>query len=123
MVVEIDSRNPRSVAAIGLMVRAKGWAAVRTRDGQRFYGIPSRTRPGLIHLADAHTCTCEDHRFRETECSHILAARLHEAQLEARAQLKARASERNGQRRQRQFDPRRVAALSAEYSALFPSEE
>ena len=122
MVVTTDSRNPRSVAAIGLMVWAKGWAAVRTRDGQRFYGIPSRTRPGLIHLADAHGCTCEDHRFRGTECSHILAARLHEAQLETRARLKARAAGQNGQRQQRQLDPARVAELSRQYEAMFPSE-
>ena len=91
MVVEIDSTNPRSVAAIGLMIRARGWAAVRTRDGQSYYGIPSRTRPGLIHLADVHTCTCEDHKYRGASCSHILAARFHEAQLEAKARLKGRA--------------------------------
>ena len=90
MVVTIDSTNPRSVAAIGLMVRAKGWATVRTRDGQGYYGIPSRSRPGLIHLADVHTCTCEDHKYRGATCSHLLAARLHEAPLEARARLKAR---------------------------------
>ena len=106
MVVEIDSTNPRGVAAIGLMVRAKGWAAVRTRDGQRFYGIPSRTRPGLIHLADVSTCTCEDHRF--------LAARLHEAQLEARAHLKARAAERRGQARPPRRSPEQLAALRAQ---------
>ena len=111
MVVEIDSTNPRSVAAIGLMIRAKGWAAVRTRDGQRYYGIPSRTRPGLIHLADASTCTCEDHRFRGTECSHILAARLHETQLEARAHLKARANQRRGQAQPPRRSPEQLAAL------------
>ena len=111
MVVEIDSTNPRSVAAIGLMVRAKGWAAVRTRDGQRYYGIPSRTRPGLIHLADAHGCTCEDHKYRGTECSHILAARLHEAQLEARAHLKARAAQRRSQAQPPRRSPEQLAEL------------
>ena len=111
MVVEIDSTNPRSVAAISLMVRARSWATVRTRDGQRFYGIPSRTRPGLIHLADAHTCTCEDHKNRGAECSHILAARLHEAQLEARARLKARAADRRSQARQARRSPEQLAGL------------
>ena len=113
MVVTIDSMTPRSVAAIGLMIRAGGWAEVRTRDGQRYYGIPSRTRPGLIHLADIHGCTCEDHKVRGTTCSHILAARLHEAQLEARAQLKARAAQRRSQAQQPRPSPAELAALRA----------
>lgn len=84
MTVTIDSRNPRSVAALGLAVRAGGWAKVRTLDGQKFYGIPSRSRPGLVHLADCHSCTCEDHKNRGVECAHILAVRLHVAQVNAK---------------------------------------
>ena len=90
MTVTIDSTSPCSVAALGLMVRAKGWARVRTLDGQKFYGVPSRSRPGLLHLADCQTCTCEDHKHRGVECSHILAVRLHVAQVKAKATLRAR---------------------------------
>ncbi len=79
MVVTIDSTNPRSVAALGLMVRARGWAKVRLADGQKFYGIPSRSRPNLLHLADTQVCTCEDHKSRGVDCAHILAVRLHVA--------------------------------------------
>jgi hypothetical protein len=90
MTVVIDSRNPRSVAAIALAVRAGAWAKARTLDGQKFYGVPSRTRPGLIHLADTQSCTCEDHAKRDVDCAHILAVRLHVAQVSVKRQLTAR---------------------------------
>jgi hypothetical protein len=90
MTVTIDSTNPRSVAALGLMVRAKGWAKVRVADGQKFYGVPSRSRPDLLHLTDTQTCMCEDHRNRGADCAHILAVRLHVAQVKAKASLRAR---------------------------------
>ncbi len=79
MTVVIDSRNPRSVAALHLMLGAKGWAKVRLLDGQKFYGVPSRSRPNLLHLADTQVCTCEDHKSRGVDCAHILAVRLHVA--------------------------------------------
>jgi hypothetical protein len=109
MTVTIDSTNPRSVAALGLMVRAKGWARVRTLDGQKFYGVPSRSRPGLLHLADTQTCTCEDHKHRGAECSHILAVRLHVAQVKAKASLRARRPRRSREE---------VAAGSAAYERI-----
>ena len=80
------------------------------------------TRPRSISPRRAWVQTVQVRGIRPTECSHILAARLHEAQVEVRAQLKARASERSGQRPQRQLDPRRVAALSAEYESLYGEE-
>ncbi len=113
MVVTIDSTNPRSVAALGLMVRARGWALVRTLDGQKFYGIPSRSRPNLLHLADTQSCTCEDHTRRDVDCAHILAVRLHVAQVRAKAALRTR---------QPRHTPAQVAAGSARYVDLFPSE-
>src|SRR5215216_1449737 len=111
MTITIDSHNPRSVSALGIMVRAKGWAKVRTADGQRFYGVPSRSRPGLFHLADCQSCTCEDHTNRGVECSHILAVRLHVAQIKAKAALRTR-------RQPRQASPDQVAAGSAAYAAI-----
>jgi hypothetical protein len=90
MTVTIDSTNPRSVAALGLMVRASAWPRCRLKDGQKYYAVPSRSRPGRYHLADTQTCTCEDHKNRGAECAHILAVRLHVAQVRAKANLRAR---------------------------------
>jgi hypothetical protein len=112
MTVTIDSTNPRSVAALGLMVRAKGWARVRTLDGQKFYGVPSRSRPGLLHLADCQTCTCEDHKHRGAECSHILAVRLHVAQVKAKASLRARRPRQQAEQRAKSD---RLAAIMADH--------
>ena len=99
MTVTIDSTNPRSVAALGLLVRAKGWARVRTLDGQKFYGVPSRSRPGLLHLADTQTCTCEDHKNRSADCAHVLAVRLHVAQVKAKASLRVRRPRQQAEQR------------------------
>jgi hypothetical protein len=90
MTVTIDSTNPRSVAALGLVVRAGAWPRCRLKDGQKYYAVPSRSRPGLFHLADTQACTCEDHRHRGAECAHILAVRLHVAQVKAKAGLRCR---------------------------------
>jgi hypothetical protein len=90
MVVHIDSTNPRSVAALGLAVRAGAWPRCRLEDGQKYYAVPSRSRPGLYHLADCQTCTCDDHKNRNVECAHIIAVKLHVAQVAAKASLRAR---------------------------------
>jgi hypothetical protein len=88
MVVTIDSADPRSIAALSLMLGANGWAKVRLLDGQKFYGIPSRSRPHLFHLTDTQVCTCEDHQGRGVECAHILAVRLHLSQLKGQVTLR-----------------------------------
>jgi hypothetical protein len=88
MTVTIDSTNPRSVAALGLVVRAGAWPRCRLKDGQKYYAVPSRSRPGLFHLADCQACSCEDHQRRNADCAHILAVRLHVAQV--KASLRAR---------------------------------
>jgi hypothetical protein len=113
MTVTIDSTNPRTIAALGLMVRASGWAKVRLADGQKFYGIPSRSRPNLLHLADTQSCTCEDHRRRDIDCAHILAVRLHCAQVRAKAALRTR---------QPRHTPEHVAAGTATYAQMFGGE-
>ena len=45
---------------------------------------------GELHLADTQACTCEDHKNRGADCAHILAVRLHVAQVKAKASLRAR---------------------------------
>jgi hypothetical protein len=113
MTVTIDSQNPRSVAALGLVIRAGQWPKCHLRDGQKFYGVPSRSRPNLYHLADTQVCTCEDHQRRGVECAHILAVRLHVAQVKARAALRARHT---------RHTPEQVAASSTTYVELFGGE-
>ena len=109
MTVTIDSRNPRSVAALGLVLRAGSWPRCHLRDGQKFYAVPSRSRPGRYHLADCQSCTCEDHKNRGVECSHILAIRLHVAQVKTRANLR---------RRRQQHTPAEIAEGSRHYETL-----
>jgi hypothetical protein len=98
MTVTIDSTNPRSVAALGLMVRAGAWPRCRLKDGQKYYAVPSRSRPGRFHLADTQTCTCEDHKHRGAECAHVLAVRLHVGQVRAKANLARRPRQQAEQR-------------------------
>jgi hypothetical protein len=41
-----------------LLASAGQWLRVRTKDGRPLaYGIPSATRPGLVHLANSNRCT------------------------------------------------------------------
>jgi hypothetical protein len=112
MTVTIDSTNPRSVAALGLMVRAGAWPRCRLKDGQKYYAVPSRSRPGLFHLADCQACTCEDHKHRGAECAHILAVRLHVAQVKAKANLRAR---RPRQPAEQKAKSDRLAAIMADH--------
>ena len=86
MIVTIDSTNPRSVSALDLVAREGSWARAQLKDGQRFFAVPSRTRPNLYHLTDSESCTYEDHKYREVECSHIVAVRLQAARAEAEQQ-------------------------------------
>ena len=137
MTITIDSTNPRSVAALELMTQAGQWGKAHLRDGQKFYAVPSRTQPNVRYLTDTHSCTCPDHKWRGVDCAHILAVRLHVARVTGRqprrprrddcgptssCQPDGRVCPRHLHRAERQLDPRRVAALSAEYESLFPSE-
>jgi len=113
MTVTIDSRNPRSVAALGLVLRAGSWPRCHLRDGQKFYAVPSRSRPGRYHVADCQSCTCEDHQRRNVDCAHVLAVRLHVAQVKTRANLR---------RRRARHTPTEIAEGSAKYAAMFSEE-
>jgi hypothetical protein len=114
MTIVIDTTNPRSIAGLRLMLGAKGWAKAHLRDGQKYYGVPSRSRPGLFHLADTQACTCEDHKNRGTECAHIIAVRLHVAQVRTKQALEAK--------RRGRHTPEQIAAGSALYAELFTEE-
>ena len=66
-----------------LLASAGQWLKVRTKDGRPLaYGIPSATRPGLVHLATATRCTCEDSQWGH-HCYHSRAVALHVARVRA----------------------------------------
>jgi hypothetical protein len=111
MSVTITAADPRSIAALALTVRAGGWARCHLRDGSKFYGVPSRTRPGLVHLTDTQSCSCPDFKYRGQACAHILAVRLHCEQVKAKAALEAG--------RRGRHSPEQVAAGSALYAELY----
>ena len=66
-----------------LLATSGQWLRVRTKDGRPLaYGIESASRPGLVHLSNGRTCTCEDSR-RGHDCYHRRAVRLHVARVRA----------------------------------------
>ena len=76
--------------------------------------MPSRTRPGLVHLTDTASCSCPDFKYRGQACAHILAVRLHCEQVKAKAALEVK--------RRTRHTPEQIAAGSALYSAMFSEE-
>src|SRR5438132_1295807 len=59
-----------------LLASAGQWLKVRTKDGRPLaYGIPSASRPGVVHLANATRCTCEDSQWGH-HCYHSRAVAL-----------------------------------------------
>jgi uncharacterized Zn finger protein len=81
MASTIDSR--RDDKARVFLGSAGQWLKVRTKDGRPLaYGIPSASRPGLVHLANSSRCTCEDSQ-RGHHCYHSRAVALHVARIRA----------------------------------------
>jgi hypothetical protein len=76
----IDRRDDK---ARFLLASAGQWLKVRAKDGRPLaYGIPSATRPGLVHLANSTRCTCEDSQWGN-RCYHSRAVALHVARVRA----------------------------------------
>ena len=66
-----------------VLASAGQWLKVRTKAGRPLaYGIPSASRPGLVHLANSTLCTCEDSQ-RGHHCYHSRAVALHVARIRA----------------------------------------
>ena len=77
------SDGRRDDKACFLLASAGQWLKVRTKDGRPLaYGIPSGSRPGLVHLANSTRCTCEDSR-RGNHCYHSRAIALHVVRVRA----------------------------------------
>ena len=111
MTITIATADPRTLRALEVLATADRWTkAHRKEDGRPFFVIPGSQ--GRVYWTDTHDCTCPDYQRRgPAVCKHIIAVRLWTAR------EKARTAQR------RPLSPARVAALSAEYAALFPADE
>lgn len=78
----IDTQDKRTVKALVLCADAGQWLKARRRDGQKAYGVPSQSKPGLYHLTTCSSCTCPDAR-RGNLCYHQRAVALHVALVKA----------------------------------------
>jgi hypothetical protein len=91
MTIQITTTSSRDRDALLYLLTVDQWQRrVTLKDGRRCYGIPSRTRPGLLHLTDGSACSCEDWTTRQPEggCAHMRATVLHRMQ-KAAEQAKA----------------------------------
>ena len=110
MVVTIDSTNPRDLAALALLLNADTWQKRgQTKDGRRFYAVPSRSRPGLYQLTDGASCTCEDFTRNGQRCAHARAAALYRVRQAGQPRPSPRLTERQ-------------AAAAAKYAEIFGAE-
>jgi len=78
MTITISSDEPRSIKAVEIAADAGQWLRCHGRDGRKFYGVPSQTKPAAYHFVDCLACTCVDfQRHQGQACKHVLAVRLH----------------------------------------------
>ena len=52
MTITISSTDPRSLKAVEIAAAAGQWAKCRTRDGHKFYAVPSQHDANVRYLAD-----------------------------------------------------------------------
>jgi hypothetical protein len=79
----------RDADAAKLAADAGQWMTVTLTEpwgafpvGSVFYGVPSRSRPNVYHLANGVACRCEDYQKNSAMCAHIRAVRIFLAQQE-----------------------------------------
>ena len=86
MTLSISSSDRRDDKARFVLTSAGQWLKVRTRDGRPLaYGVPSASRPALVHLVTPTRCTCEDSQ-QGHHCYHSRAVALHVARVRAEQQ-------------------------------------
>src|ERR687883_265967 len=74
--------DPRADRARFIASTASQWLKCHTAAGKR-YGIPAQSQPGRYYLTDTRTCDCPGAQRRGLPCKHVLAVRLHVAQVRA----------------------------------------
>lgn len=89
MTTKLSTTDKRDLDALVYLRNADQWQKrVTLKDGRRVYGLPSRSRPGLLHMTDGSSCSCEDHIRNGGRCAHMAAAILY--RMEQAAALKPR---------------------------------
>jgi len=79
--------DKRAVKAFEIAADAGQWLRCRTRDGRKFFGIPSQANPTRVYFTTRDACTCPDAAWAPMlMCKHQLAVRLHCATVRARRQ-------------------------------------
>jgi len=79
--------DSRAEKAFQIAADAGQWLRCRTRDGRKFFGIPSQANPNRRYFVTRSACTCPDAaRAPMLQCKHQLAVRLHCAAVRARRQ-------------------------------------
>ncbi len=82
-----SSQDSRTVKAFEIAADAGQWLRWRTRDGRKFFAIPSQANPHRYYFVTRDACTCPDfQRTPELLCKHTLAVRLHCAAVRAHRQ-------------------------------------
>ena len=96
MTITVSTSDPRSVKALAILADSGQWLKLRTRDGRKYYGVPSQSEPGRFYAADCYGCDCPDFLKRlesgraSFPCKHMLAVQLHCARVNGRkARLEA----------------------------------
>jgi len=79
--------DKRTAKAVEIAADAGQWLCCRTRDGRKFFGIPSQANPDRIYFVTRDACTCPDAAWAPLlMCKHQLAVRLHCAAVRAHRQ-------------------------------------
>src|SRR6476646_4515008 len=104
MTITVSTDDKRSVKALTILANAGSWLKIRTRDGKKYYGVPSETQPGVYYATDCHGCDCPDFLGRLERggpggpCKHMLAVQLFCARVNGRAAQLAEARRRRSLR-------------------------
>jgi hypothetical protein len=63
-IATLSSTESRHVKALALFEQRSQWLPIRDRHGRVLVGMPSQTKPGLVHVMapDGSSCDCYDFR-------------------------------------------------------------
>lgn len=104
--------DARPSKAALLATTAGQWIKTTTKNGVRFYGVPSATQPGHYHLANLHACSCPDFQRRQQPCKHVQAVRLYVEAVRSEQACRANVVDITDERAKR-------AALVARYESIY----
>ena len=113
----LDTTDARTLKAIEIAATAERWFKGRTRDGQKFYAIPSSS--GHVYWTNLQRCTCPDSQ-RGHVCKHRRAVAIHVARVRAQQpRTVAKAANPAKAPAPVDLDAERRKRLAAQYDALY----